>query len=104
MQYPVDTVELDGKKYIKVKDYMYDITMVLGKGSYGTVYLGYAVEEGKEMNDLLKVAIKKITIPDSAERKEEINRILKCTETELFALMSFSNNMHILRLYDFVRS
>lgn len=97
-------MELDGKKYIKVKDYMYDINMVLGKGSYGTVYLGYAIEEGKEMGELMKVAIKRIAIPNSPERKEEINRILKSIETELFALMSFSNNMHILRLYDFVRS
>lgn len=62
-------MEFGNKKYVRVKDYMYDVNMVLGKGSFGTVYLGYAIEEGKETSDLLKVAIKKILIPTDSRKK-----------------------------------
>ena len=43
IQYAVETVDFQGKRYIRVKDYMYDPSMILGKGAFGTVYLGYAI-------------------------------------------------------------
>ena len=81
----------NNKMSIKLEDY--EILMVLGKGSFSTVY-----KVRSKINN--KIYALKVINTKEIEKMEDGKRLLELTKNEIIVLKTLSNHPHIVKYYD----